>query len=106
MCFCIMRLLLDACCLCRCRTVVRVQQPESQWNTLKLPVTSNAIGAQEWLMSPVYFFFQQCTCTKVGSAHGGVGAELAIRSALCCCSASDSTAVGVAHMCQKRALAG
>jgi hypothetical protein len=47
--------------------VVRVPQPESEWNTLKLPVTSNAISAQKWLMSPTYFFFQQCTCTKVGS---------------------------------------
>lgn len=60
--------LLDACGVSRCRTVVRVPEPESKWNTMRLPVTTNAIATQRWLVSPVYFFFDQCTCTKVGTA--------------------------------------
>jgi hypothetical protein len=65
-----LRLLLGAHVVCRCRSVVRVPQPECEWNTLQLPVTSNSISAQKWLVSPTYFFFQECTCTKVGSAWG------------------------------------
>jgi hypothetical protein len=51
---------------CRCRTVRRQPLPEQDWNKHGLPVTSDAINAQKWLVSPLYAWFDECTCTKVG----------------------------------------
>jgi hypothetical protein len=54
----------------RCRTVVRRPQPESEWNKLQLPSVNKFVDSQRWQVSPIYFWFDECTCTKVGNRHG------------------------------------
>jgi hypothetical protein len=51
--------------VCRCRTVVRKPQPEAVWNLLHLPTINNVVDSQRWQVSPLYFWFDECTCTKV-----------------------------------------
>lgn len=49
----------------RCYTVVRRPLPEASWNLLQLPITANVVEVQRWQVSPIYYWFEQCTCTKV-----------------------------------------
>lgn len=57
------------CMVCRCGSVQRRLQPESDWNVLHLPVTNNAVGTQRWLIDPLYSFYKNCTCTPVSTTH-------------------------------------
>jgi hypothetical protein len=34
---------------------------------LQLPVSSNAVVSQRWIVSPIYYWLTNCTCTKVGT---------------------------------------
>jgi hypothetical protein len=58
--------------VCRCRTVVRKPQPETEWNQLQLPTINNVVGSQRWQVSPLYFWFDECTCSKVRRSTTGM----------------------------------
>lgn len=93
-----------ACDCRRCRTVVRRPQPESEWNRLQLPSVNNFVDSQRWQVSPIYFWFDECTCTKVRNRRARRRCDKAQQSDLRGCMASTGHPRASTGACHGRCL--